>query len=125
VGNISGMKAVRVYTGEDGASHFEDIEIELHDRGASGSISDLWAGKGVMFREVGGDYALDFHTAPRRQFVINLKGEVEIEVGDGTIRRLGAGDILLAEDTTGQGHISRAVDGKPRTCLFIPLEEAQ
>jgi len=117
------MKAVRVYTGEDGASHFEDIDIELHDQGAVGRISDLWSGRGVIFREVDGDYALDYHTAPRRQFVINLKGSVEIEVGDGSTRLLGPGDILLAEDTSGQGHISRAVDGKPRTCLFVPLEE--
>lgn len=117
------MKALRVFTGADGASHFEDLDIDLNDHGASGRISELWRGKGVMFREVDGDYALDFHTAPRRQFVINLKGSVEIEIGDGTVRRLGPGDILLAEDTTGQGHISRAVAGEPRTCLFIPLEE--
>ena len=118
------MKIVRVYTGDDGASHFEDLDIELEDRGAMGRISELWRGKGVTFREVDGDYALDYHTAPRRQFVINLTGSVEIEVGDGTVRRLGAGEILLAEDTTGQGHISRAVDGKPRTCLFVPLDDA-
>jgi quercetin dioxygenase-like cupin family protein len=75
----------------------------------------------VLFREVDGDYDLDFHNAPRRQFVINLKGSVDIEIGDGTVRRLGPGDILLAEDTTGQGHKSRAVDGEARECLFIPL----
>jgi len=117
------MKAVRVYTGDDGASHFEDFEIELNEQGMAGRISELWAGRGVIFREVDGDYALDFHTAPRRQFVINLKGSVEIEVGDGSVRHLGPGDILLAEDTTGQGHISRAVNGEPRTCLFVPLKE--
>ncbi len=118
------MKALRVYTGADGASHFEDVEIALHDQGPAGQISDLWRGKGVMFRQVEGDYALDFHTAPRRQFVINLHGSVEIEIGDGSVRRLGPGEILLAEDTTGQGHISRAVNGEARTCLFIPLEES-
>jgi hypothetical protein len=117
------LKAVRVYTGTDNASHFEDMDIPLNDRGASGRISDLWRGKGVLFREVDGDYALDYHTAPRRQFVINLTGSVEIEVGDGSVRRLGPGDILLAEDTTGQGHISRAIDGESRRCLFVPLEE--
>ena len=117
------MKMVRVFTGDDGASHFEDLDIELEDRGPVGRISELWAGTGVIFREVDGDYALDFHTAPRRQFVVNLSGSVEIEVGDGSTRLLGPGDILLAEDTTGQGHISRAVDGQARRCLFLPLEE--
>ncbi len=116
------MWYLRVYTGDDGKSHFEDVEIPLQDRGAMGRISERWKGKGVMFREVDGDYDLDFHNAPRRQFVVNLSGSVEIEVGDGTARRLGPGTILLAEDTTGQGHISRNVGGEPRSCLFIPLD---
>ncbi len=115
------MKYTRIYTGDDGQSHFEDVDFDLIDHGASGSISALWQGPGVMFREVKGDYNLDFHTAPRRQFVINLTGSVDIEIGDGTVRRMGPGSILLAEDLTGQGHISRNVDNEPRTCLFVPL----
>ena len=118
------MKIVRVYTADDGQSHFEDVDIPLNDQGGAGRISDLWRGKGVIFREVDGDYSLDFHTAPRRQFVINLSGSVDIEVGDGSVRRIGPGGILLAEDTSGQGHISRAVDGEPRSCLFVPLIDA-
>ena len=117
------MKAVRVYSGEDGASHFADFEIELNDSGGVGRVSSLWPGSGVIFREVDGDYDLDFHNAPRRQFVINLTGSVEIEIGDGSKRLIGPGGVLLAEDTSGQGHISRAVAGEPRSCLFIPLGE--
>ena len=117
------MLITRVYTGSDGKSHFEDVEIELLDQGPMGSISSLWSAKGVLFRKVSGDYDLDFHNAPRRQFVVNLTGAVEIEVGDGTKRQLGAGSILLAEDTKGQGHISRSINGEPRECLFIPLSD--
>ena len=117
------MRVVRIYTGDDGRSHFEDVQIPLMDNGSIGRISALIRGPGVMFREVGGDYDLDFHNAPRRQFVVNLKGAVDIGAGDGTVRRLGPGDILLAEDTEGQGHTSRAVDGEPRQCLFIPLDD--
>ena len=117
------MLITRVYTGSDGKSHFEDVEIELLDKGPMGSISSLWSAKGVQFRKVSGDYDLDFHNAPRRQFVVNLTGAVEIEVGDGTKRQLGAGSILLAEDTEGQGHISRSINGEPRECLFIPLSD--
>ncbi len=116
------MKIVRVYTGPDGESHVEDLEIELRDDGFLGRMSKLVPAKGVVFREVDGDYNLDFHNAPRRQYVVNLTGSVELEVGDGTKRLLGPGDILLAEDTTRHGHISRNVRGEPRRCLFIPLE---
>jgi hypothetical protein len=116
------MKIVRVYTGADNKSHFEDTEVPLKSGGKAGSLSDLVKATGVIFRETGGDYNFDFHNAPRRQYVVNLEGEVEIEVGDGTKRILRTGDILLAEDTTGQGHISRAVGGKPRKSLFITLD---
>jgi hypothetical protein len=116
------MKVVRIYTGADGESHFEDVAIAFPEQGRFGRISSLVPARGVLFREVDGDYDLDFHNAPRRQYVINLTGWVDIETGDGTTRRLGPGEILLAEDTTGRGHKSRSVRGEPRTCLFIPLE---
>lgn len=116
------MKVVRVYTGDDGKSHFEDVEVALPNVDKTGRKSDLHNATGIIFRETGGDYNLDFHNAPRRQYVINLVGGVEIEVGDGSKRILNAGEILLAEDTEGQGHISRALNGQPRTCLFVTLD---
>ncbi|MCU1502711.1 MAG: hypothetical protein JWM12_2065 [Ilumatobacteraceae bacterium] len=117
------MQVVRISTGPDGQSHLEDVDVALDDLGAAGRISQLWPGGGVQFREVGGDYHIDFHNAPRRQLVVNLTGSVEIEIGSGERRILGPGSILLAEDTTGQGHISRNVGGEPRTCLFVHLDE--
>ena len=120
------MKVVRVYTGDDGESHFEDLDIPVEGAGGKsgfGKLSKLIRGPGVILREVDGDYDFDFHTAPRRQFVVNLRGSVDITVGSGATRRIGSGEILLAEDTTGRGHRSRAVDGKPRSCLFVPIDE--
>ena len=89
------MKIPRVFTGADGQSHFDEIDIEIQV-GESAAASRLVAGPGVMFRETGGDYSLDFHPAPRRQFIVNLDGWVELEVGDGTSRRFGPGSIFLA-----------------------------
>ena len=118
------MNIVRIFTGPDGQSHFEDLTVDLDDLASMGRISKRWPGPGVQFREVDGDYHLDFHVAPRRQLVVNLTGSVEIEIGTGEKRILGPGSILLAEDKTGQGHISRNVGGEPRTCLFVHLDEA-
>lgn len=115
------MKVTRVFTGNDGRSHFEEIDYELRD-GDHGRLSELVPATGVILRETSVDYNLDFHTAPRRQFVVNLDAAVEIEVGDGSKRVIGPGEILLAEDTTGQGHISRSVDGKVRHSLFVTLD---
>jgi hypothetical protein len=55
--------------------------------------------------------------------VFTVSGAVDIEVGDGTTRRLGAGDILIAEDTTGQGHVTREVGPEPRVSIFVPLSD--
>jgi hypothetical protein len=116
------MKITRLYTGDDGESHFEDVEVPLSERAGLGRISELRSATGVLFRETDTDYLLDWHNAPRRQFILNLEGQVEIELGDGTKRRFGPGDVLLAEDTTGRGHISRAVDGSPRRMIFVTLD---
>ncbi len=118
------MKITRVYSGDDGESHFGEVEIPLEDLGAIGAISPLFPGSGVIFRQTGGDYDLDWHAAPRRQLVVMLSGGgVELEVGSGETRRLHAGDVLLAEDTTGHGHKSRAIDAQPRVSLFLPLAD--
>lgn len=114
------MKVVRVYTGPDQRSHFEDLEVPLTPGRHGGQVSELVAATGVIFRETPAGVSLDFHNAPRRQFVVTLSGQVEIECGDGSKRRLGPGDILLADDATGQGHITREIEG-PRRSLFIPL----
>ena len=117
------MKILRIYTGDDGESHFGAMDVELMAAGDVGTLSKLYPVKGIIFRETPGSYDLDFHNAPRRQFVVNLRGGVEIVVGDGSRRRIGPGEMFLAEDTTGHGHISRAIDNQPRSSLFITLED--
>lgn len=115
------MKVTRIYTGDDGQSHFDEIEIELEPYKV-GQISELFPATGILFRETAADYDYDFHNAPRRQYVVNLDGAVEITVGSGEKRVLEAGEVFLAEDVDGQGHISRAVNGKIRHSLFITLD---
>jgi hypothetical protein len=95
------MRVVRIHTRPDNRSHFEDLQIPLKDGGKVGFLSERMKATGVVFRETAGDYNYDFHTAPRQQLVVNLEGEVEIEVGDGTRRILRTGDILLL-DCNGQ-----------------------
>jgi hypothetical protein len=116
------MRILRIYTGADEQSHFEDLDIPLNES-RYGQLSSVVPTQGVMFRETPAGGELDFHRAPQRQFVITLEGEVEVECGDGARRRLGPGGIMLADDTTGQGHITREISG-PRRSLFLPLPES-
>ena len=117
------MKYTRIYADSNGESHFEDVEIGMKPGPANaGTISEMIAAKGVMFRQ-SGEYFINWHNAPRRQFVVNLTGTVEIVASDGEKRLLGPGSILLAEDLTGKGHTSRGLGGEERISLFIPLAD--
>ena len=111
----------RLYTGDDGQSHFEEIVVDMLPN-IVGHISETFGATGIVFRETSGDYDYDSHTAPRRQYVVNLDGAVEITVGSGEKRVFGAGEVFICEDTTGQGHISRAVNGEIRRSLFVTLD---
>jgi hypothetical protein len=116
------MHVTRVYTGEDGESHFEDIDFPLKNSGKIGRLSDIIPATGVILRETGEDYDYDWHNAPHRQFVLLLQGGVEIEVGDGETRRFHPGEILLVEDTTGRGHRSRSIQHQARISVFVTLD---
>lgn len=113
------MQITRLYTGSDNESHFEDIEIDLNEAGDIGQLSEKVDATGIIFRRTRPDYDYDWHNAPRRQYIIMLDGAVDVEIGDGTVRRFSTGDILLAEDTTGRGHKSSAVNNQPRTSVFV------
>ncbi len=111
----------RIYSDEKGESHFEDIEIPLQHAGDIGSLSEALSAKSIIFREVIPSYDYDFHNAPQRQYIILLDGEIEIETSLGEVRRFGAGNILLVEDTTGKGHRTKNTRPEPRKSVFITL----
>ena len=114
------MKVTRIYTGPDNESHFEDLEIPFRGTSPDRRRSESLKAVEITFTE--SNSTMDWHPAPCRQFVITLEGEAEIEIGDGTKRRFGPGDVLLAEDTTGRGHITRLLNDRPRRSAFIPLD---
>ena len=111
------MPIARLYTGDDGQSHIEELDLDSHPE-----LATLQSTSGIVFRRVESGYFSDWHCAPRRQFVITLEGEVEIGLGDGTLHRFGAGQAMLAEDLTGQGHTTRAVGEGSRLTATIPLD---
>lgn len=115
------MKLTRVYSDENGDSHFEDVEIPLADQGDIGYLSDSIPVKKLQFRKVSAGYDYDFHCAPQRQYIVLLDGGVEIETSLGKKRQFPTGNILLMEDTEGKGHRTRNLENRVRSSLFIHL----
>lgn len=107
----------RIYAGPDGQSHAEDVEMKLTDRG----IADFAATAAQFSSRPAGPPNTNWHTGPRRQFVITLSGRAELEVSDGSKVLAGPGHINLIEDTTGKGHLTRNIED--RVVITIPLAD--
>jgi len=116
------MRIHNLYTDASGESHFRDIEVEWVEETRSGRFSKRLPATGIIFRQVAPTYDLDWHPAPRRQYIINLDAGVRLTASDGESRVIGAGEVILVEDTTGKGHLSQAVGGKLRHCVFVPVD---
>jgi hypothetical protein len=111
----------RTATGSDGGSCFVD-ETLVHDHqaplGPSTAPMPL-AGYQFVFKPATLNHS--FHNAPQRQFVLNLSSGMEVETSDGVIRKFKPGEVFLGDDTTGQGHKTRALDGQSRLGIFARL----
>jgi quercetin dioxygenase-like cupin family protein len=116
------MKITRLYVDAKGETHFKDVEIPYQKKNAGGKTSRRFRATGIIFRETSPTYNYDWHNAPRKQYIINLDAAVRITVSDGETRTIGAGEVFLVEDTTGNGHISRAVNRKLRHSIFVTLD---
>ena len=109
----------RVYTGPDGQSHAEDIEVPL-----TNDVSEMLKVTGAeIHRTPAGTVNSDWHTAPRRQFVITLSGRGEVEVAGGKKISMEPGHIMLVEDLTGKGHITRMVGSEDRVTIQLPFAD--
>ena len=112
------MKVKRIFSGDDGESHLEDVTADemttIVNRVGTGDIT-------LVLRPSPSDS--DYHNAPARQYVVRLSGRAEIECADGTKWQMEPGDILVGEDLDGHGHISRRLGDIPSATLIVPLAD--
>jgi hypothetical protein len=98
----------RMYKGADDRSYFRGFD-ELFAEGQSG-WSQPRKVVGLRFFGLEDGTFIDWHPEVVNVLVIGLSGELELEVAGGTggIEIFRAGDVCLAADRTGEGHIDRA-----------------
>ena len=113
--SANAARVIRIYATPDGESHIEDVMIGANAGPApiTQMTAGVYAGSGAR--------APDWHTAPRRQFAINMTGSLEVEITNGTRRKIGPGDLVYLEDVTGKGHVTRALG--PITNLFLHVPQ--
>ena len=113
---------VRIFTGDDGLSRFEELALPFEPPAGRGQTPAQQTGAMFFNRSPAGQDS-GWHTAPRRQYVIGIQGVTQITLRDGTYKRFGPGDVLLAEDLTGSGHHTKVVGDEARVSLMIPLAD--
>ena len=116
------IKIVRLYTGNDQKSHFEEIELNFGGNQPM-LTTESRAATSAIFRSAPAGLFLDRHPAPRRQFLVTLSGSWEIEASNGVKRVFKTGDVMLADDTTGEGHTSRVLGSEPHVFMTVPLAD--
>ena len=95
------MGIYRMYTGDDGKSVMEEIQVDDPVLETLKSCT----GCSIQINEPG-EFS-DFHPAPRRRWMSMLSGQIDIQLADGTIHSFGPNDLRLWEDLTGEGHKTR------------------
>jgi hypothetical protein len=119
----AGIRVTRIYAAADGETHAEQMEAKL---GAADQLgmeqSEIVKAGSANFVRFPENFHEDWHRAHARRYVITLTGRGEIEVSDGKKAVLEPGRVVLVEDTTGKGHVSRALT-EDWTAVFVQLEE--
>lgn len=115
------IDCIRLWTGEDGQSHFEKGHIALDTTAHGDLLSAKYATRTVSFQMTASGGTLDWHTAPVRQLVITLSGVLDFQTRANQHFILKPGIVLLAEDTVGGGHSWKLVDDEPWQRIYVVL----
>ena len=123
------IRCVRIWTGADGNSVFEEGSIAMHagehdQHGGRGDVfSEVMQAASISWRETAAGGAFAPHNAPARQFVLTLSGTLEFCCASGATFIIHPGDMLLAEDTTGSGHSWRLIGDAPWRRAYVIVGE--
>lgn len=112
-----------LFSGSDNKSHFKERVAKMTTEEPLGAYSEKFAVAEMRFREFKAGNVFPWHTAPQKQVIVYLSGEVKVEASDGETRIFKAGDVLFAVDLNGEGHQTTTLT--PGRSLIITLKEKE
>lgn len=120
------MRIARLYSGDDGESHFEDVEIELDLTDYAPPAPPLYlstksSANQFAFMKAPAGWSSDWHPSSARNLFLVLSGEWQVTASDGESRTFSVGSVLLVEDTTGKGHSSRVTSKADSLAAMVLL----
>jgi hypothetical protein len=109
------VQYTRIFTGADGVSHFEDLDLAFAPTDYAPpapllDVSGAVPAETVRLVRFPAGWSDPAHPSPARQWMCIAAGAFVVTTADGT-RTFVPGDVLLVEDTGGPGH-GTTVDGE-------------
>ena len=122
------MKYTRIYADKEGETHFMDVEVDLESVDIAPpappvNLSPYSPATQYAFSVFPSGWDGGWHSTPYKRIFFILSGESEAQVSDGEVRRFSAGSILLAEDISGKGHLSRVIGSKDMVVALVQLPD--
>jgi quercetin dioxygenase-like cupin family protein len=117
------IRCVRIWTGEDGNSLFEEGRIDLADGLRGDAVGKAVPVRALSFQETSTGGSYEWHQDPVPRFVITLSGTLEFETRSGATFTIRPGDVLLAQDNSGTGHKWRLIGDEPWRRAYVVYEQ--
>ena len=105
------MHVLRIYSDPQGVARVEHRRVPLEFDAQGRATSASFAAGRFFFRETPPAHVHGRHRAPQRQLIFVTTGAGAIELDDGSRWPFGPGDLIFAENTTGQGHLTHTLEG--------------
>jgi hypothetical protein len=127
--NLNLVTYYRIYTDSKGDTHSDVVTVEQRLARAAPPAAPFYVSEDrpaskYRFYSFEPGWIGELHPAPTRQFLALLSGTVEMETTDGMVRVFRAGDLVLLEDTSGKGHLTRNIGDGFSTFLVVPIPVA-
>lgn len=89
-------------------------------RGSIPSLAKI-SSENLYFSNTFEEWQKGVHPAPKKQYVVTMKGKLKFKVSDGSTFIIEPGTVLLADDTQGEGHSWDIIEGKEWVRVYIPV----
>ncbi len=113
------IRCVRMWTGEDGDSLFEEGSIDLAEGARGDFVGEAVPAVQLSFQETRSGGSYEWHEDPVPRFVITLSGTLEFKMKSGATFIIRPGDVLLAQDNSGTGHQWRLIGEDPWRRAYV------
>ena len=117
----------QLFADEMGESRWRTVEVDLHEQTFAPPAKAIFVSAGepaksTVFLCLAAGWDESIHPTPKRQFLVALRGRVEVTASDGEMRAISPGDVWRMEDRTGKGHHTKVVGDEDFEAVMVQFD---